>query len=114
MAALVLSFRQFHELAQELSDLSAFVSCLESVHARAIEPSEQIDEFCGANLGRYKGVSVLEHGDLLPGHSRLIMRSMMLLSTSQVIGLTKPSSGGGVNDELIFSSCETKDVDSFG
>src|SRR5438093_12115105 len=41
-------------------------------------------------------------------------RSMMWLSTPQVIGLTKPSGGGGVNDELIFSSWETKDVGSFG
>src|SRR5947207_15678913 len=39
---------------------------------------------------------------------------MMWLSTPQVIGLTKPSGGGGVNDELIFRSCETKDVGSFG
>src|ERR1051326_5749914 len=39
---------------------------------------------------------------------------MMWLSTPQVIGLTKPSGGGGVNDELTFRSCETKDVGSFG
>src|SRR5438034_11076269 len=39
---------------------------------------------------------------------------MMWLSTPQVIGLTKPSGSGGVNDELIFRSCETKDVGSFG
>src|SRR5881296_2766992 len=39
---------------------------------------------------------------------------MMWLSTPQVIGLTKLSGGGGVNDELIFRSCETKDVGSFG
>src|SRR5437016_4289343 len=39
---------------------------------------------------------------------------MMWLSTPQVIGLTNPSGGGGVNDELIFRSCETKDVGSFG
>ena len=55
MTSLVLSLRQFHELAQELFDFSAFVSCLESVHGRAVEPPEQIDEFRGANLGRYKG-----------------------------------------------------------
>ncbi len=35
-------------------------------------------------------------------------------STPQVIGLMKPSGGGGVNAELIFSNCETKDVGSFG
>src|SRR5439155_1344788 len=62
---------KLHELAQKLFDLSAFLSCLESVHGRAIEPSEPIDEFRGANLGRHKGVGVLEHGDLLLGHSRL-------------------------------------------
>src|ERR1051326_990507 len=39
---------------------------------------------------------------------------MMWLSTPQVSGLTEPSGGGGVNDELIFRSCETKDVRSFG
>ena len=41
-------------------------------------------------------------------------RSMMCVSTPQVIGLTKPSGGGGVNAELIFSSCDTKEVGSFG
>src|SRR5882762_1199868 len=41
-------------------------------------------------------------------------RSMMLVSTPQVIGLTKPSGGGGVNDELIFSSCDTNEDGSFG
>ena len=41
-------------------------------------------------------------------------RSTMWLSTPQVIGLTKPSGGGGVNAELIFSNCETKDVGSLG
>src|SRR5712675_1888832 len=41
-------------------------------------------------------------------------RSMMCVSTPHVIGLTKPSGGGGVKDELIFSSCDTKDVGSFG
>ena len=30
------------------------------------------------------------------------------------IGLTKPSGGGGVNDELIFSNCDTNEVGSFG
>src|SRR5258708_38489328 len=32
----------------------------------------------------------------------------------QVIGLMKPSGGGGMNDELIFSNCDTNDVGSFG
>ena len=36
------------------------------------------------------------------------------ISTPQVIGLTKPSGGGGVNAELIFSSCDTNEVGSFG
>src|SRR5258708_34058704 len=40
-------------------------------------------------------------------------RSTMLLSTPHVMGLTKPSGGGGVNAELIFSNCETN-VGSFG
>jgi len=38
---------------------------------------------------------------------------MMLLSTPHVMGLTKPSGGGGVNAELIFSTCDTN-VGSFG
>src|SRR5713101_2040706 len=41
-------------------------------------------------------------------------RSMMWVSTPQVIGLTKPSGGGGINDEPIFSSCDTNEVVSFG
>src|SRR4029434_605064 len=41
-------------------------------------------------------------------------RSTMCDSTPQVIGLIKPSGGGGVKDELIFSNCETKEVGSFG
>src|SRR5712691_5061529 len=41
-------------------------------------------------------------------------RSMMWVSTPQVMGLTKPSGGGGMNDELIFSSCDTNEVGSFG
>ncbi|SRR6266540_2950749 len=41
-------------------------------------------------------------------------RSTMCDSTPHVMGLTKPSGGGGVNDELIFSNCETKEVGSFG
>src|SRR5215472_13351669 len=41
-------------------------------------------------------------------------RSMMSLSTPQVIGLMNPSGGGGVNAELTFSSCETNEVGSFG
>ena len=40
-------------------------------------------------------------------------RSMTCVSTPQVMGLTKPSGGGGVNAELIFSSCDTN-VGSFG
>src|SRR5262249_31408676 len=40
-------------------------------------------------------------------------RSMMLLSTPQVMGLMKPSGGGGVKAELIFRSCDTY-VGSFG
>src|SRR4026209_1681652 len=39
---------------------------------------------------------------------------MMWVSTPQVIGLTKPSGGGGMNDELIFSNWDTNDVGSFG
>ena len=38
---------------------------------------------------------------------------MMWLSTPHVMGLTKPSGGGGVNAELIFSNCDTN-VGSFG
>src|SRR3990167_3116768 len=41
-------------------------------------------------------------------------RSLMFASTPQVIGLMKPSGGGGINDELIFNSCDTNDVGSFG
>src|SRR5258708_6970253 len=41
-------------------------------------------------------------------------RSTMCDSTPHVMGLTKPSGGGGVNDELIFSNCETKEVGSLG
>src|SRR3989338_955764 len=40
-------------------------------------------------------------------------RSMMCVSTPHVIGLTKPSGGGGINDELIFNSCDTNEVISF-
>ena len=40
-------------------------------------------------------------------------RSMMLLSTPHVMGLITPSGGGGVNAELIFSTCVTN-VGSFG
>src|SRR5262245_30984845 len=35
-------------------------------------------------------------------------RSMTFASTPHVTGLTKPSGGGGKNDALNFSSCETK------
>src|SRR5437588_9146954 len=41
-------------------------------------------------------------------------RSMICVSTPHVIGLMKPSGGGGMNDELIFSSCDTNEVGSFG
>src|SRR3989344_5621896 len=41
-------------------------------------------------------------------------RSMMWVSTPHVIGLIKPSGGGGINDELIFNSCDTNEVGSFG
>src|SRR4051794_33079825 len=41
-------------------------------------------------------------------------RSKMCESTPQVIGLTNPSGGGGVNDELIFNNCDTNEVGSFG
>src|SRR5690349_14847903 len=40
-------------------------------------------------------------------------RSMMWLSTPQVIGLTNLSGGGGVNAELILSNCDTN-VGSLG
>ena len=40
-------------------------------------------------------------------------RSATVASTPQVIGLTKPSGGGGVNDELIFRICATS-VGSLG
>src|SRR5262245_61147094 len=40
-------------------------------------------------------------------------RSTRLVSTAQVIGLMKPSGGGGMNTELIFSTCDTN-VGSFG
>src|SRR5499427_1510217 len=42
-----------------------------------------------------------------------LKRSMIWLSTPQVIGLTKPSGGGGVNAELILSNCDTN-VGSLG
>ena len=62
IAALVFSLRESQELAQELVDLSALVGCLESIHGRAIVPSEQIDEFCGANFDDMdaKGENTLE------------------------------------------------------
>src|SRR3989344_451089 len=41
-------------------------------------------------------------------------RSIMLASTPHVIGLMKPSGGGGVNAALIFKSCETNEVGSLG
>src|SRR5471030_1974073 len=41
-------------------------------------------------------------------------RSTMCDSTPHVMGLTKPSGGGGVKAELIFSSSDTKEVGSFG
>src|SRR5262249_51397892 len=41
-------------------------------------------------------------------------RSTMCDSTPHVIGLIDPSGGGGENAELIFSSCDTNDVGSFG
>src|SRR3989344_6943907 len=41
-------------------------------------------------------------------------RSMTLASTPHVIGLMKPSGGGGVNAALIFKSCDTNEVGSFG
>src|SRR5580704_1175042 len=41
-------------------------------------------------------------------------RSTMCVSTPQVIGLMKPSGGGGINDELIFSSCDTNELGSLG
>src|SRR5437764_14142837 len=41
-------------------------------------------------------------------------RSTTFDSTPQRTGLTKPSGGGGENAALIFSSCETNDVSSFG
>src|ERR1700704_5687204 len=40
-------------------------------------------------------------------------RSTTLLSTPHVMGLMKPSGGGGVKAELIFSTCDTN-VGSFG
>src|ERR1700719_4375686 len=41
-------------------------------------------------------------------------RSMMWLSTPHVIGLMNPSGGGGMNDDPIFKSCDTKEVGSLG
>src|SRR6266700_280079 len=35
-------------------------------------------------------------------------RSMTFASTPQVMGLMKPSGGGGMNEVLILSNCETK------
>src|SRR5438477_12717202 len=40
-------------------------------------------------------------------------RSMAFASTPQVIGLMNPSGGGGMNEVLILSNCETN-VGSFG
>src|SRR6266852_5591625 len=52
--------------------------------------------------------------DIFPlGHPGWPKRSTMCVSTPHVIGLMKPSGGGGMNDELIFSNSDTK-VGSFG
>src|SRR3989338_6734170 len=48
------------------------------------------------------------------GTPALPKRSMMFASTPQVIGLMKPSGGGGVKAELIFNNCDTNEVGSFG
>src|SRR5262245_1273924 len=48
------------------------------------------------------------------GTPALPNRSTMCESTPQVIGLMNPSGGGGVNAELILSSCDTNEVGSLG
>ena len=60
-----------------------------------------IGEICGALSGGFLANAI--------GRKR----SMMLVSRPHVMGLMKPSAGGGVNTELIFSSCDTN-VGSFG
>ena len=57
---------------------------------------------------------VPHHGDILLGHSGLTKSLEMCDSTPQVMGLMKPSGGGGVNAELILNNCDTNDVGSFG
>src|SRR3989344_6639355 len=53
--------------------------------------------------------------DIFPaGTPAFPKRSMILLSTPHVIGLTKPSGGGGVNAELIFNNWDTNELGSFG
>ena len=47
------------------------------------------------------------------GHSGLAETFDDVVSTPQVIGLTKPSGGGGVNAELTLRSCDTN-VGSLG
>src|SRR4249920_3386957 len=48
------------------------------------------------------------------GMAALPKRSTMFASTPHIIGLTNPSGGGGVNDELILSSWDTNDVAALG
>src|SRR5438067_350720 len=58
-------------------------------------------------------VRVRHHRDVLLGYSSLTKALENVTSHPQVIGLTKPSGGAGVNAELILSNCDTN-VGSLG
>ena len=114
VSAPVLRFREFQELSAEILYFSVLLSGVESVHGRAIEFSKRFDEICRAYVCEMKRNVSLTMEIFSFGTPAWPKRSMMWVSTPHVIGLMKPSGGGGVNDELIFSSCDTKEVGSLG
>ena len=67
---------------------------LESVHRGAVVFSERVDEL-RRRRRKIKGVGVAGKDIFSVGTPAAVNRSMTLLSTPQVIGLTKPSGGGG-------------------
>ena len=92
---LILAAEQIFEFFLELSGPAGLLCGFEGVHGWSVVGFEYIHERRWL-AGKVEGERVSQKEIFSAGTPAAPNRSMTLLSTPQVIGLTKPSGGGGV------------------
>ena len=104
--SLVLLVEEQLQLGLELIGSALRLGGLERIHRRAVIGTERGQQF-RRRRRLLEDERVLFEGDVAAGTPAAPNRSITCSSTPHVIGLTKPSGGGGEYDALIFRICAT-------